>query len=178
LADMTTGKCLTFCKSKRMQWAGIEYSVKCYCGSDLVNGASLNKTAECNMPCGGLPCTMCGGPNRLLLYKDSSLAYTLIKTGNYAKQGCIQEVGGRALTGASYVDSKAMTVECCATFCAKDGFAFAGLEYALECYCGNTLSNMRNCPLFSTQCMMLCSGNINENCGEAECDIAVLDTVK
>lgn len=58
-----------------------------------------------------------------------------------------------------------MTLEKCTTFCQKGGFAFAGLEYSSECYCGNTLANGATLSAFSTQCNMPCSGNAGQTCG-------------
>ncbi|WWC90941.1 uncharacterized protein L201_005879 [Kwoniella dendrophila CBS 6074] len=162
--NMTVGKCLTFCKSQGMQWAGIEYSRECYCGNDLVNGASLDRTGSCDMPCPGQLGTTCGGPDLLSLYKDSSLLYSLTTIGAWSKQGCIQEVGGRALNGASLATND-MTLEKCTSFCADKGFAFAGLEYSSECYCGNSLVNGATLGAFSTQCNMPCSGNAKQICG-------------
>ncbi|WVQ99094.1 hypothetical protein IAU59_006226 [Kwoniella sp. CBS 9459] len=162
--NMTIGKCLAFCKTKGMQWAGIEYSRECFCGNDLVNGASLDRTGTCDMSCPGQPGSICGGPSLLSLFKDSSLLYSLTQIGSWNKQGCIQEVGGRALNGASLVTND-MTLEKCTSFCANKGFAFAGLEYATECYCGNTLANGATLSAFSTQCNMPCGGATGQICG-------------
>ncbi|WVF71809.1 hypothetical protein IAT40_006617 [Kwoniella sp. CBS 6097] len=162
--NMTIGKCLAFCKTKGMQWAGIEYSRECFCGNDLVNGASLDRTGSCDMTCPGQPGTTCGGPSLLSLFKDSSLLYSLTQIGDWSKQGCIQEVAGRALNGASLVTND-MTLEKCTSFCSSKGFAFAGLEYATECYCGNSLANSATLSAFSTQCNMPCCGASGQICG-------------
>lgn len=164
-SDMTIATCLAFCTTKGMQWAGVEYSTECYCGNDLVNGASLSRTAECSMPCGGALGTICGGPNRLSLYQNPSLAYALVQVGQWSKVGCIQEVAGRALTGASVTADSSMTLDKCTTYCYGLGFAIAGVEYGSECYCGNTLDNNATLSAYSTQCNMACSGNRRQTCG-------------
>lgn len=72
-----------------------------------------------------------------------------------------------ALTSKS-TSSTSMSVDTCATFCA--GSQYYGLEYAAECYCGNTL----NAPNFITNttsvpkssiCNMRCSGRGDQLCG-------------
>ncbi|OCF56169.1 hypothetical protein L486_06110 [Kwoniella mangroviensis CBS 10435] len=174
--NMTIGKCLAYCKTQGMQWAGIEYSRECYCGNDLVNGASLDRIGTCDMSCPGQLGTTCGGPSLLSLFKDSSLLYSLTTIGNWEKQGCIQEVSGRALNAASLVTDD-MTLEKCTSFCSASGFTFAGLEYGSECYCGNSLANGATLDAFSTQCNMACSGNKGEICGGPN-GITLYSTVK
>lgn len=162
--DMTIGKCISFCSSKGMQYAGLEYSRECFCGNDLVNGASSSRTAPCDMQCAGSPGNICGGPWTLSVYQDASKEYTKTQVGNYKKQGCIQEVGGRAFTGASIAQDD-MTIEKCIAFCGAGNFGFAGLEYSRECYCGNTLDHGASLEAFSTQCYMPCAGDVGSTCG-------------
>ena len=165
-SSMTVPMCLAFCQSKGYQYAGVEYSNECYCDNSLSNGASLSLTSStCNMPCSGDSTTTCGGPSSLSLYVNPSLAYSVTAVVNgFAKKGCIQEVVGRALTGASTSASN-MTLESCTSYCSGLGFSMAGLEYASECYCGNSLSNGAALSLTSGQCNMACSGNSQETCG-------------
>jgi len=58
-----------------------------------------------------------------------------------------------------------MTLEKCTSFCSAGGYTFAGLEYASECCCGNSLVNGGALSTFSSQCNMPCSGNGKEICG-------------
>jgi hypothetical protein len=55
-----------------------------------------------------------------------------------------------------------MTVEKCLDACSGAGFAYAGLEYAKECYCGQSAP-----PTIATdgRCNMSCKGDSNELCG-------------
>ena len=51
-----------------------------------------------------------------------------------------------------------MTVEKCKQLCL--GFAYAGVEYSKECFCGNIA------PTITAQnCNMVCAGNKNQICG-------------
>ena len=75
-----------------------------------------------------------------------------------------EATGARALTSSSYTSGTAMTEESCIAFCGGKGAAYAGLEYASECYCGNTLDSTASAAPAS-DCNMACSGNSTEACG-------------
>lgn len=70
----------------------------------------------------------------------------------------------RALTGASFAYDT-MTLESCAANCTAAGnFAYFGVEYARECYCGNSLAaSSSEAP--DSECNMLCAGDATEYCG-------------
>jgi len=80
--------------------------------------------------------------------------------------GCIQEVAGRALTGAR-LDDPNLTPAVCANFCASRGFKFAGVEWYTECYCGDSLVNGASTDLVSGQCNRACGGDATQTCGGA-----------
>ena len=176
-ADMTPAKCTTFCASKGFVIAGVEYGTECYCGNSLVNGASLTKTStQCNKACGGEIGQNCGGPGALKLFVLPSVATTLnsdltskaaaLPVGwSAASTACVAEGStGRALTGAATA-AKDMTPAKCATFCADQGFKYAGVEYGSECYCGSTLVNGASLDKSSQSCNMACSGSASTICG-------------
>jgi len=155
--DMTIQKCLSFCGDSK--YAGLEYGRECYCADTLSNGASLSSTSgQCVTPCAGSASTTCGGPNALQVYTNANKQTS---SGAYSNTGCVQEVSGRLLRGAS-IAADNMTIETCTNFCQSQGFSIAGLEYARECYCDNSYFSA---PLQSGQCNMNCAGNANENCG-------------
>jgi hypothetical protein len=113
------------------------------------------------MNCKGDSTEICGGPNRLDVYQygatgsspttsttapaastpaTSTLATsTPVPTlgnkqtvGAYTFQGCYTEATNtRALSGASFYDYAAMTIEECAADCA--GWQYFGVEYGGEC---------------------------------------------
>ena len=62
-----------------------EYGSECYCGNKINIGSAL-VTDGCSMSCGGDSTEICGGPNRLTLYKvkaagSSSLSSSTSRTG-------------------------------------------------------------------------------------------------
>ncbi|KAE9367654.1 glycoside hydrolase family 55 protein [Stipitochalara longipes BDJ] len=75
--------------------------------------------------------------------------------------------GGRALKGYPVPGGpKAMTIELCQSTCLGLGYVLAGVEYADECYCGNSIKyNNGPAPDENAKCNMPCDGNPDETCG-------------
>ncbi|KAG9658955.1 WSC domain protein, partial [Aureobasidium melanogenum] len=73
-SDMTVESCLSYCKGKGLNYAGLEYATQCYCGSSLP--AALEPTAgvlgNCFSPCAGNSSQYCGGASRLSIYYTSA----------------------------------------------------------------------------------------------------------
>ena len=84
--------------------------------------------------------------------------------------GCGVDVyGDPALGGNPLEDSPTMTVQNCITLCGGKGFSIAGLEYASQCFCGNTLpARASPTPGLIGGCNMPCAGNSNELCGAGD----------
>lgn len=175
-SDMTGSKCAAYCANLGFQYAGVEYGQECYCGNSIVNGASLSTPSNaCNMNCGGDVNSICGGPGALTLYTNPSIkapvtasttpvSGTLPSGWSAASAVCIQEVSGRALTGAS-TSGSSMTTATCLAFCQTKGFQYAGLEYGQECYCGAALTNGASLSVTSNQCNMACAADSTATCG-------------
>lgn len=80
--------------------------------------------------------------------------------------GCYSDdISNRALTGAEFVNLGigAVTSTGCADYCEKNGFSFAGTEYAGECFCGNNLTG--SSKLADDKCNMKCDGDSSQTCG-------------
>uniref|UniRef100_A0A1I8HTR8 WSC domain-containing protein n=1 Tax=Macrostomum lignano TaxID=282301 RepID=A0A1I8HTR8_9PLAT len=76
--------------------------------------------------------------------------------------GCYKDAANRDLPvkAASAGD---MTVKSCVMMCEKKGFAFAGLQNSIECWCGNQFG--RYGPLSSDKCNKACGGQSEVMCG-------------
>lgn len=48
-------------------FAGLEFGAECYCGHKI-KALNVSET-ECNMECKGEKCNICGGVNRLSIYR-------------------------------------------------------------------------------------------------------------
>jgi len=139
-----------------------------YCGNALQSYSTLGFTG-CKMPCTGNSSEICGGSNRLSVYNSTTYIppTTVKQVGSYVSKGCYAEATtGRLLTGSSYSNSTGMTVETCISFCKNAGANYAGLEYARECFCANSLPSTAT-TLAASQCNMLCTGNRREFCGSS-----------
>ncbi|KAF5007753.1 hypothetical protein FDECE_5925 [Fusarium decemcellulare] len=80
--------------------------------------------------------------------------------------GCfVDSVAKRALDGATHYDSTGLTAQTCVAFCADAGFAYAGMEYTAECFCGNKRPATE---ADEADCNMPCSGDSDQPCGAGD----------
>lgn len=127
------------------------------------------------MACTGNATEQCGGPNRLNLFHNASVAEptsgpaTNAGPPGWGFLGCYTDsVTARTLTanGASAGGGGALTVALCTQACQAEGYILAGVEYSGECYCGNSTSNGGGpAPDGLAGCDMACNGNSSEYCG-------------
>ncbi|KAI5212235.1 WSC-domain-containing protein [Aureobasidium subglaciale] len=93
-------------------------------------------------------------------YKDvtSSLKWQYVGCGT-------DNLSSRTLNSAS-TSSNSMTVESCISYCEGKGYSYAGLEYASQCYCGNSVASDR-LPVDGVlgNCFTPCTGDSTEYCG-------------
>ncbi|QUC17769.1 uncharacterized protein UV8b_02010 [Ustilaginoidea virens] len=191
-AEMTVAKCTAACRAANAGnvLAGVEYGGECYCGKTLSNGAQPTGSGSCNMVCNGNGTEYCGGPGALNLY-DYGMQYPTsaisgsisgratdspsgtpsacpvqpTAVGAFAWAGCYTEATGRrALSDKTYAADD-MTLAACAQYCA--GYTLFGVEYARECYCGNSL-NTGSAKAPSSDCNAVCSGSSCELCGAGD----------
>jgi hypothetical protein len=153
-----------FYKGNDFRYAGVEYYGECFCGATVAG--SLSDPSNCAAPCTGNSSEICGGNSYISIYQDPTFPPvndSVITDYNFV--GCYSEgVGGRALEYQQNLNGDTLTVEECLFACKDNGFAFAGVEYASQCFCSVVLGN-GSVPLDSSQCNMACNGNINETCG-------------
>ncbi len=76
--------------------------------------------------------------------------------------GCFKDEGDRDLQGKFWEDGH-MTPERCLQSCSDAGYAYAGVQYASQCFCGN--SHGRYGRLNESSCNMRCSGDSRLVCG-------------
>jgi hypothetical protein len=163
---MTIESCQAFCTKHNYALAGLEYASQCYCSNSMASPSALGQVG-CSMACTGNSAETCGGSSRISMFNNTAYVYpNSPKSANsYTYLGCYAEAAnGRLLSGVSYSDGVAMTVESCTAFCKANvpSGGYAGVEYASQCYCGAALSQT---PVASTSCNMLCTGNNKEFCG-------------
>ena len=177
--NMTPKTCQDFCTTKGYPLSGTEYATECYCSSMLSLGSTVGGSTACTMPCGGDPKLICGGPNALSVYNNTALTPPrepgiVPEFGVYTHLGCYSEgTSGRALTGPVAISSTNMSVPFCISFCqaaTAAGFKYAGIEYGVECYCGEKIENgavKLGITLTGIGCDMTCPGDKWTYCGGA-----------
>ncbi|TDZ26026.1 WSC domain-containing protein [Colletotrichum orbiculare MAFF 240422] len=173
--DMSLDKCAAFCTTAApgggaFSYFGVEYGRECFCGWDVQAAKMQTAESECSFSCPGSSVGLCGAGSRLSVYnntipsKPPAGPQHATTAGDYTFLGCQTEgTSGRALRGASYA-SDDMSTAACAAFCAKGSWQYMGLEYARECYCGDT-TNAGSVPALLKECNMQCAGNKTEYCG-------------
>jgi hypothetical protein len=165
--NMTIENCIAYCAERNFAYAGTEWSIECFCGSELAAGTAQVSDAECNMPCSGDSSQPCGAGQRLTLFHtDNAPPGPEVNPGvnGYEYIGCYAEgTTGRALTYAAPVPGNEMTVDKCTAACHAANYILAGVEYSGECFCDNSIQN--GGALANEGCTMLCNGNQSEYCG-------------
>jgi glucan endo-1,3-alpha-glucosidase len=56
-----------------------------------------------------------------------------------------------------------MTITSCTSYCSGLGYLYAGVEYGMQCYCGNTYDTTK--AISSSSCNMACAGDSSNICG-------------
>jgi hypothetical protein len=137
---MTLEICAAFCGARGYTYFGAEYATECYCGNTVLPSSTVATDGRCNMNCAGSVTEVCGGPGGLSLYKLSAVPSTTTSASipEYTYVGCQNDSTTARTLSSLVITSPALTVELCTSFCA--GYTYFGLEYADECYCGNTLA--------------------------------------
>ena len=160
--NMTPTTCAAICAD--YHYFGLEDGDQCFCGMDLDLAAKTSET-QCQLKCSGDSSLGCGGTLRLTVYEKNALPIapsSPLTAGAFRYQSCwTDSVGARSLAAGRSEMQASMTVEMCAAFC--DGYAYFGVEYANECYCGDEL--VAGEPAAETDCSMLCAGSAYEWCG-------------
>ncbi|KAF9873914.1 glyoxal oxidase precursor [Colletotrichum karsti] len=169
---MTAAACAVNCAG--FTYFGTQWSRECWCGNTLPTVTAPE--ADCSMRCTGSNSETCGGSLRLSVYGPNANAPANTNTNvatvvppatisNFAYQGCYSDnVPQRVLSGATKFDA-VMTLEMCALFCGTSNYGLFGVEYAGECYCGNSLDTAST-KKTDSECSMKCKGNSAQPCGD------------
>ncbi|KAJ7508871.1 glycosyl hydrolase family 71-domain-containing protein [Mycena galericulata] len=160
--SQSVSSCLAACANAGYLYGGTEYGVECWCAAAISSGVSTAASGDCNMHCSGAASDICGGGNRISLYKASSVAAPPKLT--WASLGCYQDYSPRTLNNGMNFASAAQTIESCQSSCAAAGFLYAGVEYAQECWCASSITS-GVLKASSGDCNMKCTGSTTELCG-------------
>ncbi|KAJ8496398.1 hypothetical protein ONZ51_g1161 [Trametes cubensis] len=173
--NVTVQSCIASCDAQNFTLAGLEFSVQCFCGNTLIDGAVTADEDTCNMACGGASAQACGGPNRLSVYTSTGNVTALpVPTpqnaslpGQWEYKGCLEEPNGARVFPYQLIYTNNNTIEACLNQCAAFGYPAAGAEFGDECWCGDITDVQNNSPGFSdeAECNIACSGDPIHLCG-------------
>ena len=162
-----------------------------YCGNSLNTGSIYAPTqTDCSFICPGSAYEYCGAGNRLEMYllngtvpvssstsagptSSTSTGSVSISTApaptglpaGWVNDGCwIDGLNGRILQNQQ-PDSQGNTVQVCVNTCANAGYTIAGVEYGVQCFCGDALYNGAASAPNQGDCSTPCPGNSAESCG-------------
>ncbi|KAF3934543.1 hypothetical protein ABW19_dt0208421 [Dactylella cylindrospora] len=161
--DNSLAKCSDFCAG--FAYLGLEYGSECYCGNSL--GGSAADASTCYKACTGSS-EICGGDNRLNLYRAKPAATTTVSGSTptpslWVDMGCYKDyTGNRTLIGKS-TTSTSNTAAWCYNYCNGLGYTFFATEYSNECYCGSAIVGV-GVPV-SSGCTYKCAGDSTQFCG-------------
>ncbi|KAL7273681.1 hypothetical protein RUND412_003453 [Rhizina undulata] len=112
------------------------------------------------------------GPERAVAHTDCGATTVIgepqrydtdVSSKGWEYVGCARDqLDSRTLPERTASDD--MTVPKCVDYCIDKGFSYAGLEYASECYCGDSVASERQIP---SKCLMPCAGNSTQICGDS-----------
>nr|BDD89481.1 WSC domain-containing protein 2 [Oryzias latipes] len=160
---MTVFRCQDNCAERGYMYAGLEFGAECYCGHKIQ--ASNVSDSECSMQCKGEKSNVCGGANRLSIYRLELSQESARRYGSAIFKGCFRrpENVTMALPFSAVIQN--MSVDKCVDMCTEREKSLAVLGRD-RCYCGFPT------PLFSLHdlededmCLHRCPGEEFESCG-------------
>lgn len=160
---MTVFRCQDNCAERGYMYAGLEFGAECYCGHKIQ--APNASDSECNMECKGEKSNVCGGPNRLSIYRLELSQESARRYGSAIFKGCFHRPDNVTLALPFSAVIQNMSVDKCVDMCTEREKSLAVLA-GDRCYCGFPT------PLFSLHeledegmCLNRCQGEEFESCG-------------
>ncbi|XP_041855844.1 WSC domain-containing protein 2 [Melanotaenia boesemani] len=160
---MTVFRCQDNCAERGYMYAGLEFGAECYCGHKIQ--APNASESECNMECKGEKSNLCGGANRLSIYRLELSQESARRYGSAIFKGCFHRPDNVTLALPFSAVIHNMSVDKCVDMCTEREKSLAVLA-ADQCHCGFPT------PLFSLheledeeKCLHRCPGEEFESCG-------------
>uniref|UniRef100_A0A8C1MIM3 WSC domain containing 2 n=1 Tax=Cyprinus carpio TaxID=7962 RepID=A0A8C1MIM3_CYPCA len=160
---MTVFRCQDSCAERGYLYAGLEFGAECYCGHKI-QAPNVSET-ECNMECKGEKSNLCGGPNRLSIYRLELSQESARRYGSAIFKGCFKRPYNVTLALPASAVINNMSVDKCVDMCTEKEFSLAALA-GEKCHCGFPT------PLFTLHdredeelCLQRCEGEDFESCG-------------
>ncbi|XP_036356851.1 uncharacterized protein LOC115209445 isoform X2 [Octopus sinensis] len=156
---MTLFLCFSHCIG--FKYAGLQNSMECYCGNTYDRYGSLHADQwKCNSPCAGNASEICGGIMHNSVYRRENYDRESLTLGTYL--GCWQDSLPKRTLQGSVLTSDSMTIAQCLTFCVNNDYVYGGLQFGMQCFCGN---HYRSRQLPEINCNERCTGDSASFCG-------------
>ncbi|TRY71302.1 hypothetical protein DNTS_002245 [Danionella cerebrum] len=160
---MTIFRCQDNCAERGYLFAGLEFGAECYCGHKI-QGLNVSES-ECNMECKGEKSNICGGPNRLSIYRLELSHESARRYGSAIFKGCFKRPDNVTLALPVRAAIQNMSVDKCVDMCTEKEFSLAALA-GEKCHCGFptrlfTLHEHED----EEMCVRRCAGEDFESCG-------------
>ncbi|KAJ1184486.1 hypothetical protein NDU88_001292 [Pleurodeles waltl] len=159
LWKMTVSHCQDACAERSYMYAGLEFGSECYCGNTLPRTRA--KEEECNNECKGEKSSLCGGVNRLAVFRIEELRDMAKQRRNITYRGCYRAPANLTDAFPVSVLQSGLTVEMCSEFCSDKEFPLAIMN-EMDCYCGyRTMNFTLNHPEEELHCYGLVNASAN-----------------
>ncbi|KAJ7487362.1 galactose oxidase [Mycena galericulata] len=176
-ANLTMEACVASCIALNMTIAGGEFSVQCFCGNELIEGAVPAPNSDCDMACGGNSTQACGAGDRLSIYAtEKNITILPIPTpqntslpGSWSYQGCLEEANGENVFPWELDLITNNSATACLGSCQAFGYTAGGMAFGTQCLCGDVSDVIKSG--FGLQpesdCDFVCTGDPVHLCGGA-----------
>ncbi|NXN25631.1 WSCD2 protein, partial [Nycticryphes semicollaris] len=163
---MTVFRCQDNCAERGYLYAGLEFGAECYCGHKIQ--ASNASESECNMACKGERSNICGGVNRLSIYRLELAQESARRYGSAIFRGCFRQPDNVSIALPISQIMLNMSVDKCVDFCTEKEYPLSALA-GTACRCGfpTTLFTLHERE-DEQLCAQKCAGEEFESCGTAE----------
>ncbi|KAM9056308.1 sialate:O-sulfotransferase 2 isoform 1-T1 [Megaptera novaeangliae] len=160
---MTIFRCQDNCAERGYLYAGLEFGAECYCGHKIQ--ATNVSEAECDMDCKGERGSVCGGANRLSVYRLQLAQESARRYGSAVFRGCFRRPDNLSLALPVTATMPNMSVDKCVDLCTEKEYPLAALA-GTACHCGFPTTRF---PLHEREdeqlCAQKCSAEEFESCG-------------
>ncbi|XP_036385810.1 WSC domain-containing protein 2-like [Megalops cyprinoides] len=130
---MTVFRCQDNCAERGYAYAGLEFGAECYCGHRIQGWNASD--GDCNMTCKGDRSIICGGPNRLSIYRLELSQETSMHYGSAIFKGCFRKPDNETHALPISIAMQNMTVDKCVDLCTEKECPLAVLG-GQRCLCG------------------------------------------
>ncbi|KAJ7229668.1 glyoxal oxidase N-terminus-domain-containing protein [Mycena haematopus] len=173
--NLTMESCVATCDAQNFTIAGGEFATQCFCGNELIDGATPAAESDCNLGCGGNLTQACGAGNRLSIYSTTpNITILPIPVpqnssipGFWSYQGCLAEANGARVFPWEIDNTNNNSAVACLSQCAAFGYTAGGMEFGFQCFCGDVSDVTASGVSLQAEdsCNLACPGDPIHLCG-------------